>query len=69
MDGDGEDQPKEIIKMVLLSNRYRNFVLHQTEKKKGVIFIRLFYHIHLILTFLFTFKWISFEHIISLKKY
>ena len=66
MDGDGEDQPKEIIKMVLLAKKFRNFVITSNRKKrKESIFIRLFYHIHLILTFFFTFKWISFGNFTS----
>ena len=61
MDGDGEDQPQEIIKMLRLSRKYKNYVITSNRKKgKESFLIRSLYNLHLILTFLFTFKWMSF---------
>ena len=61
MDGDGEDQPKEIMGMLKASKKFKNFVITSNRKKRKETFvIRLLYNVHLILTFLFTFKWMSF---------
>ena len=51
MDGDGEDQPQEIIKMLRLSRKYKNYVITSNEKKKESFLIRSLYNLHLILTF------------------
>ena len=34
MDGDGEDQPQEIIKMLRLSRKYKNYVITSNRKKE-----------------------------------
>ena len=54
MDGDGEDQPKEIMGMLKASKKFKNFGSPQTEKRKKHLLV-LLYNVHL-LTFLFTFK-------------
>ena len=52
MDGDGEDQPQEVIKMLRLSRKYKNYVITSNRKKREESFlIRSLYNLHLILTF------------------
>ena len=66
MDGDGEDQPSEIVKMLTLANKFKDYVITSNRKKrKESIFVRLLYNIHLIFTFLLTYKWISFGNFTS----
>ena len=61
MDSDGEDQPKEIIGMVRMAEKFKEFVITSNRKKrKESFYIRFLYSIHLMMTFLFTFKWMSF---------
>jgi len=61
MDGDGEDNPYEIKKMLNKAVKYENFVITSNRKKRREsILVVLLYRIHLIISFLFTFKWISF---------
>ena len=36
MDGDGEDQPQEIIKMLRLSRKYKNYVITSNRKKEKI---------------------------------
>ena len=61
IDSDGEDDPKEIVKMIKLANTHKNFVItsNRLARKENLI-IRFLYKIHLILTFIITGKWISF---------
>ncbi len=66
MDGDGEDQPVEILKMINLAKKYENFVITSNRKKRKESFIiRFLYKLHLLITFFFTFKWISFGNFTS----
>lgn len=61
MDSDGEDDPKEIMKMVKLAHKYKNHVITSNRlARKENLTIRLLYRVHLILTFIITGKWISF---------
>ncbi len=61
MDADGEDSPKELTKMLYAANENRDFVITSNRKKrKEALHIRFFYKLHLVISFLFTFKWISF---------
>ena len=61
IDSDGEDNPKEIMKMIKLANTHKNFVItsNRLARKENLI-IRFLYKVHLILTFILTGKWISF---------
>ena len=63
-----------VMEKINLKKHKNGFIIKQIQKfcdyikqkkRKEFIFIRLFYHIHLILTFLFTFKWISFGNFTS----
>lgn len=66
MDSDGEDKPSEIIKMLEEAKKFKSFVITSNRKKREEAFlIRLLYKIHLVLTFIFTFKWISFGNFTS----
>ena len=61
IDSDGEDDPKEIVKMIKLANTHKNFVItsNRLAREENLI-IRFLYRVHLILTFIITGKWISF---------
>jgi len=66
MDSDGEDKPSEIIKMLVEAKKFKGFVITSNRKKREEAFlIRFLYKIHLVLTFIFTFKWISFGNFTS----
>lgn len=61
IDSDGEDNPFEIKKMLEIAIDYNDHVVTSNRKsRKESIFIKILYKLHLILTFLFCFKWISF---------
>lgn len=69
MDSDGEDDPNEVLKMIRLSSKNPNYVITSNRKSREESKIIIFlYYIHLILTFLFTFKWISFGNFTSFHK-
>ena len=74
MDGDGEDNPEELNKMISLASNNEEFIITSNRKaRKESAFIILLYKLHLIVTFIFTFKWISFGnftcfHSSNLKK-
>ena len=61
IDSDGEDDPKEIVKMIKLAEANKNYVItsNRLARKENLI-IRFLYRVHLILTFIITGKWISF---------
>ncbi len=69
MDSDGEDDPSQVPKMLRLASRHPNFVITSNRKNrkesKMIIFL---YKIHLILTFTFSLKWISFGNFSSFHK-
>ena len=61
MDGDGEDNPQEINKMLSLANKDKNYVIVSCRTgRHDSVLMKLFYKLHLFLCFLFTGKWISF---------
>ncbi len=61
MDADGEDSPKELNKMLRTAYENRDFVITSNRKKRKEAFhIRFCYKVHLVISFLFAFKWISF---------
>ena len=61
MDGDGEDNPNELSKMLILATKHKNSVVvsHRLKRNENLI-IKLGYKLHLIIAFIFTWKWISF---------
>jgi len=61
LDGDGEDNPAKIKEMFFESKKYPDSVVVSCRlKRQESFFIQFFYKIHLVIVFLFTFKWISF---------
>ena len=68
IDSDGEDDPKEIVKMVKLARKYKNYVITSNRlARKESLIIRFLYRVHLIITFLITGKWISFGNYTTLN--
>ena len=69
MDSDGEDDPMEVSKMMRLAMKNSKYVITSNRKSrketKTIIFL---YHLHLLLTFLFTFKWLSFGNFTCFHK-
>ncbi len=66
MDSDGEDNPKEISRMLDLASKNNDSVITSNRKSRSEpILIKIFYRIHLIVTFLFSFKWITFGNFTS----
>jgi len=69
MDGDGEDSPFQINKMLNLAMSNKEFVITANRKKRKEPLIIIFlYKIHLIITFLFSLKWISFGNFSTFHK-
>ena len=61
IDSDGEDNPFEIKNMLETAIKNIDYVITSNRKsRKESIIIKILYKIHLILTFVFSFKWISF---------
>lgn len=61
MDGDGEDNPENLNSMLNIAKNNKNSVIVSCRKDRNEnLLIKLGYKIHLILTFLFTFNWMSF---------
>ena len=61
MDGDGEDNPEEIIKMFNLAKKHKDAVVVSCRKDRNENFlIKSLYKIHLIITFFLTFHWMNF---------
>ena len=61
MDSDGEDNPIEINKMLILAKKNKNKVITSHRKKRNENFIIQFgYKVHLLIAFIFTWNWISF---------
>jgi len=61
MDGDGEDNPTKIKEMFFESKKHPDSIVVSCRlKRQESFFIKFFYKIHLLIVFLFTFKWISF---------
>ena len=61
MDGDGEDSPHQLKNMLETAKLNENYVVTSNRKKREESLVIIFsYKIHLIISFLFSFKWISF---------
>ncbi len=61
IDSDGEDNPFEIKKMLELAIENIDYVITSNRKsRKESLIIKALYRLHLILTFIFSFKWITF---------
>ena len=66
MDGDGEDNPAELNKMITLASKNTGFIITSNRKaRKESPIIVFLYKFHLIVTFFFSFKWISFGNFTS----
>ena len=66
IDSDGEDDPKHIKKLINLAKQNPNSVISANRLgRKENIFFRLFYKIHLLITFLFTGQYINFGNYCS----
>tara|TARA_Y100000385_G_scaffold290561_1_gene364261 strand:+ start:2780 stop:3634 length:855 start_codon:yes stop_codon:yes gene_type:complete len=69
MDGDGEDDPMLVKKMLKIAINNPKCVITSNRKKREEPIIFLFlYKIHLFLTYLFTWKWISFGNFSTFNK-
>tara|TARA_X000001036_G_C20674562_1_gene803685 strand:- start:182 stop:997 length:816 start_codon:yes stop_codon:yes gene_type:complete len=61
MDGDGEDNPLQINSMLEEAKKNQDFIITSNRKKRQEsLAIQILYKIHLIITFVFSLKWISF---------
>jgi len=69
MDGDGEDDPKQVLKMIDNANQNPKYIVTSNRKRReeSLIIVSL-YKLHLIITFLFTLKWISFGNFSTFYK-
>ena len=69
MDSDGEDDPAQVPKMFKLASANPNYVVTSNRKKrKESKLVILLYRIHLLITFLFTLKWVSFGNFTTFNK-
>jgi polyisoprenyl-phosphate glycosyltransferase len=69
MDGDGEDGPTRVKTMLDIAIKNPNHIVVSNRKKREEAFLIIFlYKLHLIITFLFTFKWISFGNFSTFNK-
>ena len=69
MDGDGEDGPTRVKTMLDVAKKNPNHIVVSNRKKREEAFLIIFlYKLHLIITFLFTFKWISFGNFSTFNK-
>ncbi len=69
MDGDGEDDPNQVMKMIDSANQNPKHIITSNRKRReeSLIIVSL-YKLHLIITFLFTWKWISFGNFSTFYK-
>ena len=69
MDSDGEDDPLQVRKMLNVAIKNPNHVItsNRKQREEPLIIIAL-YKLHLLLTFLFTWKWISFGNFSTFNK-
>ena len=66
IDSDGEDDPKHIKKIINLAQKNPDSIVSANRlKRKENIFFRLFYKLHLLITFLFTGRYINFGNYCS----
>ena len=66
MDCDGEDNPKKV--KIMLNAAYKNkdsVITSNRKQRKESFLIILLYKIHLLITYFFTFKWMSFGNFTS----
>ena len=69
MDSDGEDNPKEVPKMLNSAIKHPNYVVTSNRKKREEPYlIIILYKLHLLFTFIFTLKWISFGNFTTFNK-
>ena len=69
MDGDGEDGPTRVKTMLDVAIKNPNYIVTSNRKKREEAYLIIFlYKLHLIITFLFTFKWISFGNFSTFNK-
>ena len=69
MDSDGEDDPKQVSNMIDKAIKNSSYIITSNRKsRKESRLIIFLYKLHLILTFLATFKWISFGNFTSFHK-
>ena len=69
MDGDGEDGPTRVKTMLDVAKKNPNHIVASNRKKREEAFLIIFlYKLHLIITFLFTFKWITFGNFSTFNK-
>ena len=67
IDSDGEDDPKQVNKMIENAEKFPNHIITSNRKKREEsLLVRILYRSHLLLTFIFTGKWISFGNYTSL---
>ena len=66
IDSDGEEDPKHITKLINLAQKNPNSIISANRlKRKENIFFRLFYKLHLFITYLFTGRYINFGNYCS----
>ena len=66
IDSDGEDDPNQILKMLETAKKNSKYVIVSNRtKRKEIIIFKILYKIHLLLTFILTWKWISFGNYTS----
>ena len=66
IDSDGEDDPKHITKLINLAQKNPNSIISANRlKREENIFFRLFYKLHLLITYLFTGRYINFGNYCS----
>ena len=69
MDSDGEDDPMQVKKMIKTAARNPNKIITSNRKQREEpLVIIVLYKLHLIFTFLFTWKWISFGNFSTFNK-
>tara|TARA_E500000178_G_scaffold133231_1_gene133201 strand:- start:5210 stop:6076 length:867 start_codon:yes stop_codon:yes gene_type:complete len=69
MDSDGEDSPSQVSVMLKTAIAHQDFIITSNRKKRKESFLIIFlYKIHLLLTFVFTQKWISFGNFSTFHK-
>ena len=69
MDADGEDNPRQVNRMLKEAINNQSLVITSNRKKrKEALIIVFLYKVHLLITFLFTMKWISFGNFSTEQK-
>jgi polyisoprenyl-phosphate glycosyltransferase len=69
MDGDGEDGPNQVKTMLQIAISNPSYVITSNRKKREEALIIVFlYKLHLLITYLFTLKWITFGNFTTFNK-